>query len=242
MMYDSLNYNLLDCFFPQLEHLELEFSTDQTERVGEKIEGMLRRNPQVRTVQIANFPDDYVKVISDLLPNLESLVIDDHFRINETVHFENVKHFAIRSKWPDTIERMSFARLESMNMEYSSNNGIMPPPVDILQKWLKFFRNHQSLSKLFLFAERRMPDDHLLALIDSLPNLVELRIQIIGYMNPETINEIIRSHGQLRTFVWYSENNEVSDITMLQENFENDWHIRRVENKKFWIERKNSTL
>lgn len=238
-MNDYYNYEWLDCKFSHLEHLTVDFVTPSTPKGSKQIEAMLRKNSQIRSIEIDHFPPNYAEVINDLLPYIENLTITsgELTTNSEMIHFEYVKELKLRLYRPQSINKLTFERLESFHMEYSSsytNFGIEY----IVPEWLEFFQNHPNLSKLFLYS-MKIPEIHLIEIINHFPNLMEIMIQIGNYIDPEIIVGIIESHKNLMKFVWRPDKYEESDMTMLRKRFEKEWNVRDVKKQLFWIERKN---
>lgn len=89
----ATDFEFIDCALPHLEHLAIHLSNGAWKQKSQ-IEGLIRNNPQVKSIEINGFPSDYIKDINKLLPNIERLILNDQ-QIDtgdETVRFENLKH------------------------------------------------------------------------------------------------------------------------------------------------------
>lgn len=58
----DVNYDFIDCELPKLERLDLNFSLDTLDRL-EVITRLIKKNPQIRSVDIEFAPPELLKVI-----------------------------------------------------------------------------------------------------------------------------------------------------------------------------------
>lgn len=221
-LYSAIDYSFIDKEFRHLNQLQI-FTTSEawTRKTQIKIEGFFRKNPQITTIDMAAFPDEYIIKINQLLPNLHSLTIDA-FDIIDTVEFEHVKHFELVVISPVPIDKLSFPRLESLKMGFFTESS---------DQWAAFFRRHQSVSRLFIDNAFSIP---LVEFTANLPNLNDLTLQNIIMCDSFTIKDIcefIRGHAmmtklQLLNIIYYFKE---GDLENLQERLGNDWHVLQSE-------------
>lgn len=211
----DIEYELMNRALPNLRVFNVAIGISVW-RHTERIEEFLRKNPQIREIEISFFPTDFVTVINECLPNLESLSLDEFHIDDETIRFENVKKFVLHNSNPSTLNKISFARLESLEMIYDD--------VDF-DDWAQFFTNHSNLSRLHLEG---FEDDRLAELMAKLPNLIEITIEWNGWISVEDISEIIRNHAKLMTFKLNLNEKYDSEIGVLQNLFEDEWIISTI--------------
>lgn len=84
---EDANHSFIDCHLPNLEELYI-YSDFYTEK---ECKSFISKNPRIKIITLFGFPGNYMKIMNNLLPNLEKLTV--HFDIaDEPVRFENVKH------------------------------------------------------------------------------------------------------------------------------------------------------
>lgn len=230
-IYVDLDYNLLDVHFERLEHLEAVINYyDAKEQQIQNFECLLRKNPQIRSISLQNYPRDYVTRLNRLLPNLENLTLYEFGDLKEAVHFENVKHFRILETAPSTLEKLTFSRLESIDMEFND---------DDFAEWLTFFKNLRNLSKLSIHGA--MEITQLLEITSELLNLVELEIDTDGYMyvSAEAVIQIVHTLEHLVQFSFPAESfEEFASIKMIRNLIGNEWRIEQLDDRCY-LERIN---
>lgn len=236
VLLEQFKYKWLNCEMPHLEHVKAKYVFGTASK-GEPIEAMLRRNNQIRRLEIKDFPSDFVMVVHKYLPNIEHLIIDsENFQITEPIHFTNVSVFELSSYHPISIGLLTFSHLNALNMRYTSRHD------DNFAEWMKFFRNHQNISKLHVheYSNNEMSETDLIELTNSMHNLTELTLDMFKYKNPEVLYGIVQRHTKLTAFRLNVGYNLRADIIMLQERFKRDWNVRDSYRYDLWIEKKNS--
>lgn len=229
----NLEYKFIDCNLPNLVELEM-YSGHQTEFQCERL---IRKNPQIRKLKVWSFANDYARTINELLPELESLTLGNFYTENGMIHFKNVKHFWSAQSRSQTIDRLSFARLESLRMNYNGND---------FNVWQNFFRNHnQTVTKLHLSKSQDPIDMHMVDfLIAELPHLVKLTLINFYGIDTQIAARIFQNHPKLMRFEFarfYTD----SDINSFHDRFGNEWDIQVINKLKttyLTMDRKNSTL
>lgn len=81
-----------DLHFPSLEHIQLSVIQIAWGR-DEQIEAVIKRNPQILSIDINIFPLNYVEFIKRFLPNIENLTVSHIEIAGDPIHFEYVKNF-----------------------------------------------------------------------------------------------------------------------------------------------------
>lgn len=232
MLNSNLDYGFIDCQLPNLTHLDIAAS-EESWKQSQPIEGLIEKNTQIRSLAVKWFPLDFVKTINRLMPNLESLKLHG-FMLNQNVHFDHVKDFTLTISSPASIDKLSFSRLESLDIKYSPN---------LIAKWVTFFRQHRNLTKLHLNEYHTKMNVQLVELGAELLNLVEMTLHCTGYVSADSIIEFIETHEKLMRFEFSMVSYNKADFDTLRQHFRNDWHIQNT--YRAWagltFSRKNST-
>lgn len=214
----NIDYSFIDCHMPNLQHLYLSIDDRAWDKNG-SIEGMIKQNPQIRSLDIQEIPVNYSKTVIDLLSNIENLTLFE-CDFHEPTHFGSVKNFKVTKIGPKSIEWLSFRNLESLSLEYDSRETAA---------WVTFFKNHSSLSGLHLtdglFSNAAIP---LAEFTRELPHLVEVSIDSPDFISVDVMNDFISSHGNLQTFLQlfgrFSAEHKAYENDY-RERFSNEWII-----------------
>lgn len=218
----DFNYTFIDCHIPHLEHLLMARYPGTWSNDMLQIKSLFRKNPQIRSLELIRFPLSFPKVISELLPNIETIIIDEFDIGNETVQIDSVKNFHLTDdEWPRSIGNLKFPALQTMLTAfcYSYDN------------WAQFFQNQRNLTKLEILASMHTEEDELIRLVSDLPNLIELRIlpryfRSADIEGVEVITSIIRNGEKLQKFeCMYCDSYDESDVERLRELLPNEWQI-----------------
>lgn len=216
------DYSFIDCHFPHLTHLSLLVSDFQVQH-KDQIEGVLRRNSHIESIELKRFPEAYFKVINHWLPNAKHLTLTQCDIRNETVHFQHVKFLELKEFFVRSFEKISFSQLESVRMEFMPN---------VLGASTEFFRRHSSLKCLHLSEYHAHTSLPLVELTAELPDLVEVTIECSTYVDVFTISRFIENHEKLTKFEFMIVNFEDRDLHFLREHFERKrWIVRDVQGK-----------
>lgn len=216
-LYSDLDYAFIYCNFSHLEHLSVAASNNVWDR-KDHVEELLRKNPNIRSFNARDFPNDYAKVISKHLHQLENLTLHEFDAGNDSIHFEHVKKLNLYAAASSSIVNLSLPRLESMEMFYSSK---------LLTEWMEFFRNHQNLKQLKIYQmESNAEMSVLLAeLTAELHDLVEVTMECRTRVRAQSIIKFIENHEKLMKFELLNLNFRRSSLNILENRFENEWHI-----------------
>lgn len=224
----DIEYTFIDCELPHLQHLDVNLDYDRANKRGKQIEGLLRKNKQIKSIEIRDFPTDYIKEIKYYLPNLENLTLNEFDIRNETIQLENVKHLKLRTSHPKSIDKLSISSLESLDFMYKE---------ELFGEWVSFFRNHSFLGILHITTCNYLNVEHFMELMAEVSHLVEMKLKTIGYFSAETIVKIIRNFKQLMTFELSLLIYGQCDFNILQKQFENEWIIEVHSGKVFRMKR-----
>lgn len=231
---NEANYDFIDCKFPHLEDLNIAYSNLQEWKRNENIIGLMKKNPQIRSVNAVTTPSKFIEVVNELLPNVEHLkfVFNDHR--NKPLHFESVKHSVLYSSPIGSIKNLTFSNLELFEITYAS---------DQLNKYTDFFRKHRNLGRLHLTEVWGTTLD-LERLTAGLPNLVEVIVGNYSGTDIGDISKFIQNHQKLLKFQFSVQKMSETDRKIIYESFEHDWHIKSIVDDKhtFVFEKREKKL
>lgn len=189
----DINYHFLDCTLPHLEHIHVDLSFDKTKLHGKQIESLFRRNQQIQTILLQNFPSDFYIQINEYLPNLDNLFIHE-IQIQETVRSNSI-HLTLHESYPSSLDKLSFSRLQSIELFCNQN---------LFDNCLAFFRRNQNLSKIYLKAFKGLEASKLIELLATLPDLIEIKTALFDSINIPLLSRIIETHVQLMKFEFFN--------------------------------------
>lgn len=219
----SVDYSFLDFSYPNLLELNVKLS-DYSLEYKDQIFDLLEKNPQIRKFTPIYFPEDSVKMINDLLPNLEELTLQKLEIESGTVQFKQLKHLTfLFCHRPRSVDKLVLPKIESLTM------GYVP---DMFNTWNTFFKNHQHLKRLQIGIFSNKPMDFtFVKLISQLPNLNEIVIDGTPDINTETVIQITKYHKDLTKFEYKNLDNGqkiVNEKQILQEILGNEWNIQEI--------------
>lgn len=89
----DVDYSYINCELPNLTLLNISVTNEAWKRKNQ-IEGLIRQNPQITSVDFQGFPKTYIKTINRLLPNIEYLALHG-FETESVLQFDNLRHLEI---------------------------------------------------------------------------------------------------------------------------------------------------
>lgn len=223
-LFSNVNYDFMDCELPHLKHLNLFIASEAWE-CKEQIEAFLRKNTQIQSLGIDFLPIDHVKIslkdINRLLPNIENLTLSTFNIGQESVRFERVKHFVLDHNIIAPLAKLTFARLESFQMNYFQGD---------FNAWNNFVARHNNLSRLCVDSLNMDFRTHLVDILDALPYLSEMVLSKIrrGPVNFETISQIIGNNRNLTKFEFTTDLMAGHEFDDMKERFQNEWHVEFI--------------
>lgn len=207
---NEMNFNYIDCVLPHLKYLKISILSILEER-KDQIERFIRQNPQIRSIDLGGTRMDLLKVISEVMPDLDSLTVS-HID-SQNARFGNVSNFILYSYSFDGIEKLSFSHLNSFQAYYIFNRN---------EEMREFFRRHSHLNRLYLMQGlgARVALDVFTA---DLTDLVEAIVENYEF-SVATIIRFIETHPKLEKFRFKISVN--GDMQEFYNRFGNDWHIK----------------
>lgn len=223
------DYDYINCEFPHLEHLDMAIESESTWDGREQIEGLIRKNPQIKSFGIAGLPMSsrkYFPILNQLLPNIERFNINWLYSEGPEVRFENVRHLSVRNYIPAAVPVL-FPRLESVKFRFKT---------DRFGDSQTFFRKHPNLTEMHICNDFQWDTNHarLVELLSEQPDLIELKLEFGGAVYPQVIVQIVENHPKLVrfSFVVIPDRDTVrldeADVDFICEHFESDWNITKI--------------
>lgn len=237
----DLNINFINGVFPHLNHFRLivqqRFSDPKSVDLFKHLKETITKNPTIRSIEInLKYPKNFLKFLSQALPDLEHLKLN-HFRIDnsETVQFKSLKKIVLNAFFPANMTNLPYLKLphlESLEMAY------LPGFFD---EWRQFFKNHTHLKRLCIRENSNLVGHlpQLNALVATLPNLRDFTISIFSYNGIESVARLIRTYEQFGNVQFIFEERsqllQATDVTALQQQYQNEWTIKGIENDNFIV-------
>lgn len=212
----DLSINFVDCELPHLNQFSLCIYSDNYENKNLQIDGLIRKNPQIRSIELTGSTSHLVKVVSEVIPNIENLnlTIPDAGTENGPIRFGNVKILTIFS-FDVSFENISFSHLEELR--------IFPQAQP--KKLIEFFKRHQTINRLHLMnglPEYQIQVDELTA---KLPNLIAITVEDQD-IDAQSISRLIESHEKLIKFIFSTRRFNDADKKLLKDRFDSEWRIK----------------
>lgn len=205
--------------FPQLEHVEFKIASSSSEEYVDMVADFLRKNPQIQSIDYYIFPDDFIKVVHELLPNITSLTLYSLNNGHEILDFKNVRHLNVGSQHPTPIDQLSFEHLESLKIIYTSGS---------FNSFRRFFEMNHNLKRLDLSITSNgwTVYDQLETLLADLNDLVEVTLKLYHYAEADVIIRFVKKHTNLNKLDFIIWTSPESDMKIIQEQFKIDWHFQ----------------
>lgn len=222
----QVNNSFIDYQYPELEHLTIY--AKQAEYVEQHIEDLIRKNSQIKSIELKRIPINFIEFINRQLPALETLVLYELHIESDTLGFDCLKHFELYESSADSIRRLSLPHLQTIKITYSSQD---------FDDWTHFFGRHQSITKLHLTEYHYLLSEPLVAFTAILTNLVVLTVKSSHEITLQAIIQSIENLPHLKVFRSYNG----IDLRLLQERFAEDWNIEAFQENWFYyilLERK----
>lgn len=227
-----MDLNSFDRHFSQSEHLELEVLSDRENLTFEYAERFLKHNKQIRSFKMWYPSREFLKMLTDTLPNLEVFEVDWELRdkpneILEEIRFEHLKVLKMKdtfhSKAPYNI---NFPVLEEIELLCDSDQTI---------EYSKFIAKHSKLQKLTF---KELISSALIYITGKLPKLTEAAINCSGDIQPEIIKIFLDNCTELMKLdLSFLPHSPFTKLQTLRNIIHNEWNID-VERDNIFITRK----
>lgn len=227
-LYADVDYKFLYCNFTNLRNLIIGASKNIWNK-KDRVEQLLQMNSHIRHLNIRDFPKDYVRNISRILPNLEELTLHEFDIKNEPLCYEQLKKLNLYVASPYSIGQLSLPRLESFSMFYTSN---------LLTKWKEFFENHQNIKHLHLIEYNIGMSVPLAELTKNLNDLIEVTLECRSRVRAQTIIKFVESHAKLMKFELINDTFRKNSLNVLENKLSNEWNFQNSTRASVLLERK----
>lgn len=215
------DYQWLDHDFPHLQHLRIYATAPRHARVWDtRIESVIQRNQQLRSISLRGFPPGQVQMINQRLPELEELSLYALKIGNENVRFDHVTKFVLHDDSPDSLNRLTLPQLKSLEITYSPSS---------FNTWKSFLERHSTLTHLSLLSlnEQTVP---LTELTRGLPHLTDVKYRSKYHIKVDVIHKFLESSPKLKKFeftlLYYFKGDE---LMKFRQRYANQWHTRTID-------------
>lgn len=216
----KVDISLIECEFPQLEHLKLYMSKIAAEQKNQ-IFGLMEKNSHIKGIEIEFYPGTSERFdlerMNQLLPNLEHLTLHQFDIGNDAIHFAHVRRLRWERVTTDSIQLLSFSHLESLKInEYYQED---------FHEWEAFLGKNGNLSRLHVTTVDETSCEHLVELTGKLQKLTKLTIIQFGKIDVDAIGRIMHAREKLNEFVIWTNSFIKYQAKSLREQFGSEWHI-----------------
>lgn len=183
------------------------------------VEKFIKLNPQIKCVRFRYFPSKILPILSENLPNVESLEVpfgfkdEDVFDVENEMHFKNVKNLDIQCD-SKIFLKMKFQHLEKIRLSCYQQ---------ISNEWIDFITEHKFLWDLKI-TYGKINDEQLLKIGNELTNLKEMTLAYRPDINIQTIFDFLERCQNLIKLTL------INDLVIDSEHKElPDWEFDRKE-------------
>lgn len=205
----------IDCKFSKLEHVAIRFKNVQWNNWN-NVRNFVKKNAQIKSAIFWRLPIGSLRTINKYWPNLENLTINLTDIGNDAVQFKHMKMLHLINGSAHSLNKLSFASLESLRMEYSPAFS---------NEWNEFIEKHNNLTHLHAELRMKAHETDLVELTTKLPNLIEMKITCSVDLQIQSIERILQTHDKLMKFRIKQELSLSPDNEIFQHSFGNEWHI-----------------
>lgn len=220
---EVLNKSFLDQNFPNLEHIAISMWYDPSHITHADVVKIMENNPQIRSVVLHSCNRNFLKIMSDLLPNLEQLEMENYSTRNEVeapdqINFKNVKVFKLYSTYGWVPQNIVFENLVELHME------VFPKCTEWRSNIL---RESKSLKKLHLVSDC-VDYKSIVGFIPAESNLEEISLSFCGDVDGISIAKFVRQNQ--RTDKFHFRMHDIKDSIksvsqLLQQKFDDKFRV-----------------
>lgn len=230
------NKKTLEINLPHLEHISIgTFAYSDPSRFTEaSVQHILRKNPQIRSVELSSSDQFFLKIINENVPNLEMLELK-HFSPSSVpidVNFKMVKTLKIYSTWSAKVpENVIFENLRQLHLE-----GF----VYCINRWAEeLLKTNKHLNRLYL--DRGCIGSGVFETLKSATsNIAEISLTFCARVDDESIIQFLRDSPNLKkiTFNEFQSGRMENISHALWQEFGDEWKINE-RMRAILIERRN---
>lgn len=221
----ALSPATIEHHYPQLHEMKMEFMLPVD---SPHLERRLQLNTQLRSLYIFGCNWQALRMISDILPDLErfEFTFDDKMEVQGgDIHFENMKVFQMKliQDLPESMHRIPivFGSLEEItSMEMSTD------------QWFDVIIRNKNLKKI---TAGRFNDQQLHRIAEDLSNLEEFYTEydIESSGDIDAVVRFIKSGKQLKRATFSNSNEDICGA--ISERLPPDWMFRRDEENLIFV-------
>lgn len=189
------NTNCIDQGFSSLTHLYVDiWHLHIPKHFNENdVERLLRKNQQIKSLKLSHSSRNFLKIVNEILPNLESLELDIYNprRSNnddEPIVFEHVKNFTISRSDVSAPSNIFFPKLEEFHTDISETKD---------DNWIDIVKENSHLIKLHV-ENGFVSDQQLKKLSVVSSNLTEVYFNLGTYVKYVTVCSFVKNNKDLK--------------------------------------------
>lgn len=219
--------SIIDREFVHLEHLSMDiFKYDDNRRFTESdVRKIITNNSQIKGLVLAHCTRSVLRLVNELLPNLESLGLiyytEYSFESHLEIVFQRLNSFTIEKSSHSLPKDVSFNRLKRFHTDCCPQE---------CNRWIKLVQKSEKLKKLHV-NNGLISDAHLLTLASGNLYLNEISFVCNGDVDDETIIRFVESNDNAIK-IDISKNMPGLLTTLaniIRKNFANNWTINESE-------------
>lgn len=227
---DVVDGNSIENKMENLKKLSLIFSSASAgQRIKENYKKFVKKNQNVRALQLTRCEHKFVEFIADNLCQLDEIeIVWSHFNNPDKennnltdIYFDNVKKLTIKNTRPDRAnppEKTHFTNaIELVVNAYRDSDST----------WTQFIAKLMNLKKLH-FLQDPIPDQTLRLLIPTAKNLTVFSGDLTKDVNDETILEFMKSHPNLLNVRFTRNDNFTSAAEHIRREFGDKWQTIEI--------------
>lgn len=217
------NVSAITTHFPNLVHLNINIGSFNG-YINEPIAiDLIRKNPQIRSLNLKNVNSNLLQIVSENLVNLEQLTLSFYIEQdpNVRIYFEHVKSFRMDINIHQSIPS-SITFGENLK-EFESNAH----PKD--HKYINFVKNYKHLKKIRINGVETLNNYDIKQLAAANLNVVDMFLTCDISVEEEVLVKLIENSHQLeRLQLSMTVKNAFieSAISMLQSRLQNEWILK----------------
>lgn len=209
----------IDCHLPYLERLDIHTvgaSIGDVAVIQKKFGKLLQKNPQIRHIELFNVVPYFLKLSSEVLPNLENITLRSYRFTNDIIQFEKVRKLTVKSGYA-TPRNATFPNLQELWIQCYSVH---------CKGWIQFLEQHNNISQLHI-EQSQINDEIFIKFIKNLKNIVQMSISLLKgtFISAQNIIKFIQEHEYLMEFsITFC---KLGDQNILRHELQDDWIIRK---------------
>lgn len=190
------NTSCIDQNFPKLKHLDIfvPYTSYEDQFTESEVRAILRKNPQIRSLNIDGSNKQFLRYVNDVLPNLLDLKIrgfDKRQNDDQIISFNTVKNLTIDCNLGNFPTNLKFENLVELKARSTSDrrNGNA-------ELWTRLAQQSQNLKKLFVIGE--VSKEQLNRLEEMALSLDEVSLQLDEEFQDEFLINFVQKSDKIK--------------------------------------------